>query len=186
MDMNELIAQYPAIAEKAAQLGKIKESRFNKKAYARSIDEWNSFFPEELQKLNEEFANAEIVMKKAVFTPTAVCYLDLSCFHCIPVRDIIWVYAYVIKESMNFIPTGKIHQIRVIDRSGEMHIVATQNTGPFTKKTPATDEIAKLKAMIDPVRPGVIYGYSKEIEQFVFGNLPAACEKVDNASQAQQ
>ena len=59
MDMNELIAQYPAIAEKAAQLGKIKESRFNKKAYARSIDEWNSFFPEELQKLGAVYYDAE-------------------------------------------------------------------------------------------------------------------------------
>lgn len=185
MDMNELLAQYPAIAEKAAQLGKIKEGPFNKKATAKSIEEWNSFFPEELQKLNAEFATAEIVMKKAVFTPTALCYYESGCFHCIPVRDVVWVYAYVIKESMNFIPTGKVHQIRVIDRSGEMHIVATQNTGPFTKKTPATDEIGKMKTMLDQVRPGIIYGYSKEIEQFVFGNLPAACAQVDNASQPQ-
>ncbi|MBP5417090.1 MAG: hypothetical protein J6Y58_06145 [Clostridiales bacterium] len=183
MDMNDAIAQYPAIAAKVAQIGKIKQGHLNKKAYARSIEEWNSFMPEELAKLNQEFESAEIVMKRAVFTPTAVCYLSEGCFHCIPARDIIWVYAYVIKESMNLIPTGKEHQVRIIDRSGEMHIVCTSRTGPFTKKTPATDAIGNLKTMLDASRPGILYGYSKELEQFVFGNLPAACAKVDEDSQ---
>ena len=182
MDMNELLAQYPAIAQKAAQLGKIKQSPFNKKSYAKSLERWNSFFPEELAKLNDEIGSAEIVMKKAVFTPTAVCYLSEGCFQCIPVRDIIWVYSSVIKESMNFIPTGKIHQVRLMERSGEHHIVCVQQTGPFTKKTPATDAVGQTTAILDTVRPGIIYGYSKEIEAFCVGNLAAACTRVDENS----
>ena len=85
---------------------------------------------------------------------------------------------------MNFIPTGKIHQVRLVDRSGEMHIVCAQNTNAFTKKTPATDAIGNMKTMLDTTRPGIFYGYSKELEQFVFGNLPGACAQVDEACQS--
>ena len=73
-DMNVLISQYPAIAAKAAEIGKIKQGMLNKKQYAQSLEQWKSFTPEELAKLNSEIASAPVVMKKAVFTQTAICY----------------------------------------------------------------------------------------------------------------
>jgi len=183
MDMNELLAQYPAIAEKVSKMGKIKQGPFNKKRYAKSIEEWNRFFPEDLQKMNQEFASAEIIERKSVYTKTAICYVSEGCFHTIPVRDILWVYAYVVKESMNFIPTGKQHQVRVWDRYGDMHIVTMTQTGPFTKKSPAEEAISKMRELIAPVRPGIIFGYSQDIQNFINTDIGAVAAKVDQDSQ---
>ena len=182
-DLNVLIAQYPAIAAKAAELGKIKQGMLNKKQYALALEQWKSFTPEELSKLNSEIASAPVVMKKAVFTQTAVCYNSESVFHCVPVKDLVWAHASVIKESMNFIPTNKVHQLWLMDRNGSHFLVAVQNTGAFSKKTPAQDAINSLSELLKPVRPGIIYGYSKEIEAFCCSNPMAAAQKVDEASQ---
>ncbi|MBR3058038.1 MAG: hypothetical protein IKG93_08755 [Clostridiales bacterium] len=183
MDMNELISQYPAIAAKAAEMGKIKQSMFNKKQYASTIDAWNALSQEEKAKLNSEMETAEVVMKKAVITPTAVCFINEGCFHVVPVKDIIWAYAHITKESVNFIPTNKVHQVRMMDRNGNHYNLASLNTLAFSKKSPATDFLETMSNILRPVRPGIIYGYSKEIEQFCLGNLPAAVAKVDADSQ---
>ncbi|MBR2750143.1 MAG: hypothetical protein IKD90_03315 [Clostridiales bacterium] len=185
MNMQEVFSNYPQIADKAAQTGKIKPNVLTKKAFANADEQWNRLFPEELAKLNDEIANAELYFKKAYCTPTAICYNSVGCFFVIPVKDIIWVYVRVVKESMNFIPTGKIHQIWVVDRSGETYLICDKNTGPFTKQSPAEEVLQQMKSIMDPVRPGIFYGYSKELEAFVRGNLPGAAAQVDNASSAQ-
>lgn len=182
-DMNVLISQYPAIAAKAAEIGKIKQGMLNKKQYAQSIEQWKSFTPEELAKLNSEIASAPVVMKKAVFTQTAICYNSESVFHCVPVKDLVWVYARVVKESMNFIPTNKLHQLWMMDRNGSHFLVAMLNTGAFSKKAPASDAVESMAQLLKPVRPGIIFGYSKEIEAFCNSNPAAAAQKVDTDSQ---
>ena len=183
MNMQEVFSSYPAIADKAAQTGKIKPNVLTKKAFANADEQWNRLFPEELDRLNSEIAGAELFMKKAYCTQTAICYNSIGCFFVIPVKDIIWVYARIVKESMNFIPTGKIHQVWIVDRSGERYLICDTHTGPFGKADPAGDVIKQIQSILDPVRPGIFYGYTKELEAFVGGNLPGAAAQVDNASQ---
>ncbi len=185
MNLQEVFASYPAIASKAGETGKIKPSLLTKKLFARADEQWNQLFPEELSKLNEEIANAELHFKKAYCTPTAICYNSLGCFYVIPVKNVIWVYVRVVKESTNFIPTGKAHQVWVVTREGERYLVCDKNTGPFKKESPADEVIQKMKSVMDTVRPGIFYGYSKEIETLVNANLPGAVERVDNATSAQ-
>ena len=185
-DINELFAQYPGIAAKAAQMGKIKVNMINKKNFAHSIEQWNRFTPEELAKFESEIAGAEIIGKSMVYTPTAICYTSIGCLHVIPVREIVWIFPYVIKESMNFIPTGKEHQLRLLEKNGEQHLLCQLRTNGFSKKTPAVEVLEQMKTVFDTVRPGIFYGYSKELEQFCNTNLPAAAAQVDGASQNAQ
>lgn len=184
MDLNEELSRYPNIAEKAKQMGKIKEGFFNKKRYAEAVELWQRFSEEELEQLNQEIANAEILLKTTVVTPTALCYFSVNVFFVIPVRDIVWAYTRIIKESMNFIPTGKRHQIFLMERSGEQHLICEKSTGPFTKKTPAGEALGEIKRILDPVRPGIVYGYSDEIYSWFCSDLRGAVAQIDAESTA--
>ncbi len=179
MDLNEEISRYPGIMEKVKQLGKVKENFLNKKRMAEAIELWQRFTPEELAQLDREMASASILMKAAVITPTAVCYYSIGVFFAIPVRDVVWVYPRIVKESMNFIPTGKIHQVFLAERNGEQHIIAQLSTGIFNKMTPANDAIGEIKSVLDPVRKGIIYGYSDDIYRWFYSDLEAAAAKID-------
>ena len=179
MDLNEEISRYPGIAGKVNQLGKVKENFLNKKNMAEAIALWQRFTPEELEQLDREMEDAKILMKAAVVTPTAVCFYLLGVFYAIPVRDIVWIYPRIVKETMNFIPTGKIHQVFVMERNGEQHIIAQLSTGVFNKATPAEDAIDDIYRVLDTVRKGIVYGYSDETYRWFYSNLEAAAAKVD-------
>ena len=179
MDLLEEINRYPGIADKVNKLGKVKGNLLNKKLMAEAVELWQRFTPEELSQLDKEIGNAEILMKAAIITPTAVCYYSMGVFFAIPVRDVMWVYPRIVKESMYFIPTGKIHQIFLMERNGEQHIICQLSTGAFNKITPANDGIDFIRKVLDPVRKGIVYGYSKEINNWFYGNLKAATAKVD-------
>ena len=140
------------------------------------------FTPEELAQLDREMGNASILMKMAVITPTAVCYYNLGAFFAIPVRDVVWVYPRIVKQTMNFIPTGKIHQLFLMERNGEQHIIGQLSTGPFNKATLAADGLESVRSILNPVRKGIVYGYSDDLNRWFYSDLQAAAAKVDEDS----
>ncbi|MCR5701338.1 MAG: hypothetical protein K6G76_04235 [Lachnospiraceae bacterium] len=182
MDLNEEISRYPGIMDKVKQLGKVKENFLNKKRMAEAVELWQRFTPEELEQLEREIQDAPILMKTAVITPTAICYYSIGVFFAVPVKDIVWAYPRIIKESMNFIPTGKRHQIFLMERNGEQHLICQASTGPITKKTPASDALEYMQSVVGPVRKGIIYGYSDEIYNWFYGDLEAAAARIDEDS----
>ena len=182
MDLIEEISLYPGIMDKVKQLGKVKGNFMNKKLMAEATELWQRFTPEELDRLDREIEDAPIIMKSAVITPTAVCYYSIGVFFAVPVRDIIWMYPRLIKESMNFIPTGKRHQIFMMERNGDQHLVCQQNTLPFTRKTPANDALEYIQSVLDRVRKGIFYGYSKDLSKWICSNPLAAAAQVDAES----
>ena len=183
MDLNEAISRYPAIAETVSKMGKIKQSAFNKKRMAEAIELWERFSPEELAQLNSEIGNAKMIGKKVVVTPTAVCYFDSSVFFAFPVRDIMWFFPRIVTEKTYFIPISKTHQLFMMERTGNYHILCSFNTGGFSKKTPAADEIEAISKILTPVRKGIRYGYSKELEAWFSSDLPAAVARIDEESE---
>ena len=182
MNLIEEISRYPGIMDKAKQLGKVKENFLNKKLMAEATELWQRFTPEELAQLDREMGNASILMKMAIITPTAVCYYNLGAFFAIPVRDVVWVYPRIVKETMNFIPTGKIHQLFLMERNGEQHIIGQLSTGPFNKATLAADGLESVRSILNPVRKGIVYGYSGDLNRWFYSDLQAAAAKVDEDS----
>ncbi len=179
MDYFQTLEMYPAIMAKAREMGKVAKNFMNKKLIDQAAQLWARFTPEELAQLNQEISSYPLVAKTSVVTPTAVCYYNLGVFYAIPVRDIVWCYVRLVKESMNFIPTGKQHQIFVMDRTGEQHIVCIARTNGFSKKTPGEENLQYIRSVLNPVRPGIVYGYSNEIEQWFCSNLQAAVAQID-------
>lgn len=186
MEIEQLFAQYPAIAAKVEnELGKIKQGKLNKKSWAASVESWDRMFPEDLQKLNAEITSAKVYFKTMIVTSTAILIKEFNALICIPVRDLIWLYPQVTTQRMYFIPTAKYHHIRTVERSGDVHVIPVGQTGGFSKKPLGTDIMNEIKQVIAPARPGMFFGYSKDIESFVFGNTAAAAAQVDEKSQVQ-
>lgn len=186
MEFEQLCAQYPAIATKVEEeLGKIKQTKLNKKSWAAASESWDRMFPEDLQKLSQEISSATVYNKTLIVTPTAVLIKEFAALKCIPMRDLVWVFPQSTTQRMNFIPTAKYHHMRFIERSGQEYVVLVGQTGGFSKKQIGNDILSEIAPVIQSTRPGVFIGYSKELEAYVRGNLPAAAAAVDEKSQVQ-
>ena len=185
MEITEYLAQFHGITAKIAQMGKVKPNFLNKKNYEAALERWKTLSGEELTRLDQEIGSAEVIYKSFVYTPTALCYNTVGVLNVIPVKDILWIYPRVFTQRMNFIPYNKMHQILVLERSGEYHVIQVASTGGFSKKDPAGDIIQKMAQTIKPVRPGIVFGYSKEIEAYFSGDLQQAAAEIDRRSYGQ-
>lgn len=185
MELEQIFAMYPAIGMKAAEMGKFKQGKLNKKAWANAAESWDRMFPEDLAKLNAEIQSASVINKSLIATPTAVLCKEFGSLYCFPVRDIIWVYPFVFTQKMNFIPYSKTHYVRILERNGNECSITVGQCGGFSKKPISNDAMASIQQVISLYRPGIIFGYSQEIENFVRGNLAGAAAYVDEKSQVQ-
>lgn len=100
----------------------------------------------------------------------------------IPIRDIMWIYGNVVKQTMNFIPTSKFHTLYLLARDGGTYSLGQITTGGFSKKAPLDEAVAQLQNLLFPYRKGIVYGYSDEIANYFQGNFAGAVQMVDAKS----
>lgn len=174
-------SSYPNIANLANQLGKVKQTVFNKKKYAKSEADWNSLSVEELNIINQEAAGAVRVMNCFV-TPNYLFVLDMAVFYVVPVRNMVWIYTSVLTQKMNFIPYNKMHNLFLIDRNGESYTLGTKNTGGFSKKTPCDDAMKQIVNIVWQQRKGLIVGWTKQVEDAIANNFVGVLQMVDSKS----
>lgn len=172
---------YPNIANLANQLGKVKQTVFNKKKYAKAEADWNSLSVEELNIINQEAAGAVRVMNCFV-TPNYLFVLEMAVFYVVPVRNMVWIYTSVLTQKMNFIPYNKIHNLFLIDRNGESYTLGTKNTGGFSKKTPCDDAMKQIVNIVWQQRKGLIVGWTKQVEDAIANNFVGVLQMVDSKS----
>lgn len=177
MDFNN----YPNIANLANQLGKVKQTVFNKKKYAQAESFWNSLSVEDLNAINQEAAGAVRVMNCFV-TPNYVFVLDMAVFYLVPVKDMVWIYVSVLTQKMNFIPYNKIHNLFLIDRNGDSYTLGTKNTNGFSKKTPCSNAMKQIADIVLPQRKGLIVGYTKETADAMKNHFAGLVQTVDTNS----
>lgn len=185
MEITEYLAQYPGITAKIAQMGKVKSNFLNKKNHEEALARWRTLSAEELTRLDQEIGSAEVIYKSFIFTPTALCYNAVGVLNVIPVKDILWIYPRIFTQRMNFIPYNKMHQLIVLERSGEYHNIQVAQTGGFSKKEPASEILRKIEQVTKPVRQGIVFGYSDEIESFFSGDLQQIAASIDQRSNGQ-
>ena len=92
-----------------------------------------------------------------VATPTAILVYEAKTVRVIPIRDIMWIYGNVVKQTMI-------------------------TTGGFSKKAPLDEAVAQLQNLLFPYRKGIVYGYSDEIANYFQGNFAGAVQMVDAKS----
>ena len=182
MEITEYLASYSGIMAKVGQMGKVKTNLVNKKLTAQALESWQRLSAEELARIDQEIGSAEVFNKCMTFTSSAVIYNNLGALYVVPVKDILWVFPYVVTQRMNFIPYNKIHQIRIVDRTGDEHVIIIGNTGGFSKKEPAVDILQKMSAAMTPVRPVIVFGYSEDANRLFHGNLQQGIAMVDQRS----
>lgn len=175
---------YPNIQAKANELGGIKEKMFNKKLMAKAENTWMQFTPDELARLNYDIPYAPKVLAGFV-TPTAILMMNNHVLVPILVRDIIWVYGFVTKNSVNFIPTHKEHTVNIMTRDGEVHQIGMVTTAALSKKDICGTAIEQIRNVIYPYRKGIIYGYTDEIRNYIYSNVQEAARMVDMKSMEQ-
>ena len=173
---------YPNINTRVMGFGGVKKTAFNKKLLEKAEQSWNMMYPEELMRLEQEIPYALEICNSLV-TPTAICIYQSHTFTVVPVRDVIWFYGHILKQSTTFIPTPKIHTLYVIDRYGHQFSMGQTTTVALSKKTPADEAIAKIQNLLFPYRRGIVFGYSEEFANIVSNNLPYAAQIVDANSQ---
>ena len=169
---------YPNIANLANQLGKVKQTVFNKKKFAQAEEFWNRMTPEELNYMNQEAAGAVRVMNCFV-TPNYLFVLDTAVFYVVPVRDMVWMYTTVLTQKMNFIPYNKLHNLLLMDRNGNTYTLGTKNTGGFSKKTPCDDALKQVYSIVCQQRRGLIAGWTQQVADAVSNNFMAVVQSVD-------
>lgn len=177
MDFNN----YPNIANLSNQLGKVKQTVFNKKKYAQAEEFWNSLSVEELNIINQEAAGAVRAMNCFV-TPNYLFVLDMAVFYIVPVRNMVWIYTSVFTQKMNFIPYNKIHNLLLVDRNGVTYTLGTKNTGGFSKKVPCDDAMRQIVNIVWPQRKGLIVGWTKQAQDAISENFIGVLQTVDAKS----
>lgn len=77
-----------------------------------------------------------------VATPTAILVYESKTVRVIPIRDIMWIYGNVVKQTMNFIPTSKfhtlyrLHEMAELIHSGRSQPVVSPRKHRWTKRSP--------------------------------------------------
>ncbi len=78
----------------------------------------------------------------------------------VPASDVLWMYVNVTTQRVNFIPVGKTYQLKLGLRNGSL--VTTNVSGE--------DEAREIIQAALKVHPGIVAGYSKELEQLFASN----------------
>lgn len=172
---------YPNTQARVAELGKVKTTAFNKKTMQKAEESWQRITQEEMMQIEYEIQGA-VKIGSALFMPSAVIIWNSHTLSVLPARDIIWVYGYVQKTSMNLIPTSKAHYVYILPRSGETQIIYLNTTGGFSKKDLSGDAVKQIYNIMYQSRKGAFFGYSDEIANYVKGNFAAAVQYVDAKS----
>lgn len=175
---------FPNINARINAWGDVKQTAFNKKKYAAAEATWNLLSPQEIAMLDQQLPYGVNAFSFAA-TPTAILVYDAKTVRVIPVRDILWIYGNIVKQTMNFIPTSKFHTLYLLARNGETYSLGQITTGGFSKKAPLDDAIVKLQNLLFPYRKGIIYGYTDEIMNYFKGNFAGAVQQIDANSMAQ-
>ncbi len=170
---------YPNIAVIDAKLGGMKQTMFNKKAFAAAEERLMRLGYDMLSQINYEAQSAVQVLSSYVMPSAVICMQPFHVLNIIPVNDIIWIYGHVVKNSTNFIPTSKDHSIRLVTRTGETYVLGQKSTNPFTKKDITGDIINQIAPILSRTRPGILFGYSDEIANAVQQNLQSVVNAVD-------
>ena len=106
--------------------GGIKQTAFNKKKYAAAEASWNLLSPQEIAMLDQQIPYG-VEAFSFVATPTAILVYEAKTVRVIPIRDIMWIYGNVVKQTMNFIPTSKFHTLYLLARDGgTIHLARSQ------------------------------------------------------------
>ena len=155
--------------------GGIKQTAFNKKK------SWNLLSPQEIAMLDQQIPYG-VEAFSFVATPTAILVYEAKTVRVIPIRDIMWIYGNVVKQTMNFIPTSKFHTLYLLARDGGTYSLGQITTGGFSKKAPLDEAVAQLQNLLFPYRKGIVYGYSDEIANYFQGNFAGAVQMVDAKS----
>lgn len=177
--------QYPNINVICQELGGIKQSVFNKKMMAEAEEGWSKVTPELLARINQEAPTAKKVMNCYVM-PSGILLMMNRVFYVIPFYDIIWIYGYILKNSMNFIPTYKDHSLHLVTRNGNTLTLGSKTTMALSKKDPCGDAIQEIMPVFAQTRSGILYGYSDEIANAVQNNFAGVVQTVDARCQGQQ
>lgn len=161
--------------------GGIKQTAFNKKKYAAAEASWNLLSPQEIAMLDQQIPYG-VEAFSFVATPTAILVYEAKTVRVIPIRDIMWIYGNVVKQTMNFILTSKFHTLYLLARDGGTYSLGQITTGGFSKKAPLDEAVAQLQNLLFPYRKGIVYGYSDEIANYFQGNFAGAVQMVDAKS----
>ena len=124
--------------------GGIKQTAFNKKKYAAAEASWNLLSPQEIAMLDQQIPYG-VEAFSFVATPTAILVYEAKTVRVIPIRDIMWIYGNVVKQTMNFIPTSKFHTLYLLARDGGTYSLGQITTGGFSKKAPLDEAVAQLQ-----------------------------------------
>lgn len=170
---------YPNISAAVAGFGKVKETAFNKKAYALAEQSWASLSPQEMTVLEQQIPYGVKIQKTCIVTPVAIVVYITKTVRVIPVRNVMWIYGNVVKQTTNFIPTAKYHTLYLLDRTGEITALCQVTTNGFSKKNPTGEAMEQIHGIIGQYRTGVIYGYSEDVENYFRNNFDAAIQAID-------
>lgn len=174
-------SRYTNISKIISKFGGIKETKFNKKLYAKAEESWAQFSPRELELIDSEIATAPQIYNSVV-TSVAICIYNMHAFTAVPVKDVIWIYGSTFTQTMNFIPYNKTHSICVMDRNGVQHALGSMSTFGLSRKKPNDERIEIIRNLLNKERKGIIYGYNKEICELIKKDFQGAVELVDKNS----
>ncbi len=161
--------------------GGLKDSLLNKVFRSEWEASWERMTPQDYETFDREIVNGKEVFE-AIVTPGYIMVCRAHCAKIIPVRNILWMFAKVGVQKMYFIPYNKTHSVILLDRYGEWETLGFVNTGGFSKKAPADDACQLIKSIIGQTRPGIVYGYSPELDEMASENLAGFIEMVDSRS----
>lgn len=178
-------SRFPNINNVIQAFGGIKETKFNKKAIAAMDRSWAAISEQDIMMIDRVIPTGKRVLNTVVI-PAAILVYRAHALIVIPARDIIWMYSHVVRQSMYFIPTSKMHTVRMHLRSGEVESLDAVTTGGFSKKTPADDAIAEILSVIGQYYPGMLIGWSEELSKAASNNFPALVASVDSKNAARQ
>ena len=179
---------YPGIEAKRKQMkGKQKDKAplFGKEAWQCCMHNWETFSEAELRRIDAESVNAPFIgpagfrySANSYITEDAVVVMNPH-FTAIPIRDIIWIYGSTVKNSVNFIPTSKDIRLNLVARDNCSYVMLMTILTAISKKNPCQDAINTIRAKLIGKRPGIIYGYSDEIQKMRTFNFNGLVQYVD-------
>ena len=174
-------SNFPNINARITAWGGIKQTAFNKKKYAAAEASWNLLSPQEIAMLDQQIPYG-VEAFSFVATPTAILVYEVKTVRVIPIRDIMWIYGNILKQTSYFIPVSKFHTLYLLARDGGTYSLGQITTGGFSKKAPLDEAVAQLQNLLFPYRKGIVYGYSDEIANYFQGNFAGAVQMVDAKS----
>ncbi len=185
--------QYPGIEAKRAEMKtKIKDKPpvIGKKLWEYAMKSWKSFTPEQMQQLDYESRTAHYVLPDGFKSPyrsyaTSVALVVSSpMFIAVPVQDILWIFPSVIKQSTNLIPTSKEFHLSALSREGYTHTLYQVTKGPISKNDPSQEALENIRRILQPVCPGIIFGWSEQVSRMVDKDFAGLVAYVDQQNMA--